>query len=86
MQSLPKNLEEFSYLWDGSDSDWALLKFNASPSEKEPRYLIVNTKDKRVLLVSDDILYHDIKETMREKGVRIVSGLEYVDKNQLSVD
>ncbi len=69
------NLEEFSYLWDGSDSDWALLKFNASPSEKEPRYLIVNTKTKQGLLVSDDALYQKLKETMREKGVRIVSGL-----------
>ena len=43
------NLEEFSYLWE--DSDWALLKFNASPSEKEPRYAIVNTKTKHGLLV-----------------------------------
>ncbi|MEH2127574.1 hypothetical protein [Nostoc sp.] len=67
------NLEEFSYLWE--DSDWALLKFNASPSEKEPRYAIVNTRTKHGLLVSDDTLYQDLKETMRKKGVRIVSGL-----------
>ncbi|MEH2212244.1 hypothetical protein [Nostoc sp.] len=67
------NLEEFSYLWE--DSDWALLKFNASPSEKEPRYVIVNTKTKQGLLVSDDTLYQDLKETMREKGVRVVSYL-----------
>ncbi|WP_256875127.1 hypothetical protein [Nostoc sp. C052] len=33
------NLEDFSYLWNGQKPDWALLKFYASPSEKEPRYL-----------------------------------------------
>ncbi|MEH2237174.1 hypothetical protein [Nostoc sp.] len=69
------NLEEFSYLWDGLDSDWALLKFNASPSEKEPRYLIVNTKTKQGLLVDDDLLYQYLKETMLKKGVRILSNL-----------
>jgi hypothetical protein len=70
------NLEEFSYLWrNGLDSDWALLKFNISTSEKEPRYLIVNTKTKKSLLVDDDILYQNLKETMYGKGVRIVSNL-----------
>ncbi|MEH1897296.1 MAG: hypothetical protein V7K94_18730 [Nostoc sp.] len=70
------NLEEFSYLWkNGLDSDWALLKFNASPSEKEPRYLNVNTKTKQGLLVHDDVLYQKLKETMCEKGVRIISNL-----------
>ncbi|MEH2157812.1 hypothetical protein [Nostoc sp.] len=69
------NLEEFSYLWDGLDSDWALLKFKASPSEKEPRYLIVNTKNKQGLIIEDDRLYQSLKQTMCEKGVRIVSGL-----------
>lgn len=69
-------LEEFSYLWkNGLDSDWALLKFNASPLEKEPRYLIVNRKTKQGLLIEDDTLYQKLKETMREKGVRIVSVL-----------
>ncbi|MEH2442494.1 hypothetical protein [Nostoc sp.] len=70
------NLEEFSYLWkNGLDSDWALLEFNASPLEKEPRYLIVNTKNKQGLLIEDNALYQKLKETMREKGVRIVSVL-----------
>ncbi|MEH2266150.1 hypothetical protein [Nostoc sp.] len=70
------NLEEFSYLWkNGLDSDWALLKFNTSPSEKEPRYFIVNTKTKQGLLVHDDAIYQHLKETMCEKGVRIISSL-----------
>ncbi|MEH1973885.1 MAG: hypothetical protein V7L02_11940 [Nostoc sp.] len=69
------NLENFSYLWDGLNSDWALLKFKASPSEKEPRYVIVNTKTKQGLIIEDDHLYQYLKETMCEKGVRIVSGL-----------
>ncbi|MEH2278926.1 MAG: hypothetical protein V7K40_30095 [Nostoc sp.] len=69
------NLEEFSYLWNSPESNWALLQFNASPSEKEPRYLIVNTKTKHALLVSDDTLYQHLKETMLEKRVRIVSAL-----------
>ncbi|NEU79528.1 hypothetical protein [Nostoc sp. UIC 10630] len=69
------NLEEFSYLWDSPESDWALLKFYASSSEKEPRYLIVNMQTKRGLLVHDDTLYQLIKETMLEKKVRIVLSL-----------
>ncbi|MEH2050526.1 hypothetical protein [Nostoc sp.] len=69
------NLEDFSYLWNGQEPDWALLKFYASPLEKEPRYVIVNTKTKRALLTHDDTLYQHLKQTMLEKKVRILSDL-----------
>ncbi|MEH1924170.1 hypothetical protein [Nostoc sp.] len=69
------NLEDFSYLWNGQEPDWALLKFYASLSEKEPRYIIFNTKTKRALLTHDDTLYQHLKQTMLEKKVRIVSDL-----------
>ncbi|MEH1827846.1 MAG: hypothetical protein V7L22_21360 [Nostoc sp.] len=68
-------MEDFSYLWNGQKPDWALLKFYASPSEKELRYLIVNTKTKRALLAHNDTLYQHLKQTMLEKKVRIVSDL-----------
>jgi hypothetical protein len=67
-------LEEFSYLRKGLEPDWTLLKFYAS-LEKEPAYLIVDTKTKRALLVGDDTLYECIKKTMLDQKVRIISSL-----------
>ncbi len=68
------NVDEFRYLWDGSEPDWALLKFFV-PSEDEPSYIIVDTKDKSTLLISDDSLYDAVIETMLDKKVCIVSSI-----------
>ena len=66
-------LEEFSYLWNGSGTGWALLHINAKNPNEPPRYSIVNIETRRALLISDDELYAKVKQTMSDHGVRIVS-------------
>ena len=66
-------LEEFSYLWDGSTTSWALFHLNVKKPDEPPRYTIVNVEDKSALLISDDELYAKVKQAMLDHGVRIVS-------------
>lgn len=70
-------MNECSYLWDGSSDSWALLHINAHVPDEEPRYLIVDTKTRQALLISDDDVYSEVKRTMLEHGMRILAPSEY---------
>lgn len=67
------NVSEFSYLWDGSDSKWALLHVNANNAEESPRYLVVDTENKQAKLIENDELQNAVVSKMLESDVRIVS-------------
>ncbi len=67
-------IEEFSYLWDASSS-WALLNINSDEPDREPQYIIVDTKTSQALLISSNDIYRKVKKMMIEKGVKIISGL-----------
>jgi hypothetical protein len=63
----------FKYLWDGSDSDWALLHVNAKKEDESPRYLIVNTASKQGKIIEDEILFNSVIKQMLDAGVRVVT-------------
>ncbi|WP_230855554.1 hypothetical protein, partial [Ralstonia solanacearum] len=65
--------EEYSYLWDGSSNAWALLHVNSKDKNEVPRYLIVNIETRKSLLISDDVVYEQVKQLMLDRGVRIVT-------------
>lgn len=64
---------EYSYLWDGSSDEWALVHINADSPDELPRYMIANVKEKQALLISDDVLYAQLKQAMLDHGVKIVT-------------
>lgn len=61
-----------TYLWDGSSKAWSLLHVNSKNKSAAPRYLIVNVETRRSLLISDDVVYEQVKQSMLDHGVRIV--------------
>ncbi len=67
------NISEFSYLWDGTEAEWALLHVNILKTDESPRYLIVDTKNKHAKLVENDALLSSITSKMLANNVRIVS-------------
>jgi hypothetical protein len=70
---MKSEISEFSYLWDGSSTSWALLHINAKEAEENPEYLIVNTDKRTTLLIADDATFAQVQEKMLKEGVRIVS-------------
>jgi hypothetical protein len=70
---MENNILEFSYLWDGSSPEWALLLINAGKFDESPEYLIVNTQKRTTLLISDDMTYIQVQERMLNEGIQIVS-------------
>ncbi len=66
-------MSEYSYLWDGTSSSWALLHLNAENIDEAPRYVIINIETKRALLISDDLLCAKAKQEMIDHGARIVT-------------
>ncbi len=65
--------DEYSFLWDGSSSDWALLHINGENPSETPRYVIVNVTTKKALLIEDDNVYARVQETMLSHGVKVVT-------------
>jgi hypothetical protein len=67
------DISEYSYLWDGSESGWALLHFNSNQESEMPKYMVVNTENKSVLIIEDDPECYLVEKKMLEEGVRIVT-------------
>jgi hypothetical protein len=68
---MENDISEFSYLWDGSSTCWALLLIN--PTETEPEYLIVDTEERVTLLISDNMTFAQVQQKMLQEGTRVVS-------------
>jgi hypothetical protein len=65
-------MEAYKYLWETSNSPWALFHVNKSQSAELPNYLIVNTMERNALLIEDNNLAASIKTKMLEAGASIV--------------
>jgi hypothetical protein len=70
---MKNDVSEYSYLWDGSSPEWALLYVNINQENEAPRYGIVDTESRDVLIIEDDDAFIQVKRKMIEGGVRIVS-------------
>jgi hypothetical protein len=67
------DVSEYSYLWDGSESGWTLLHFNSNQESEPPKYMVVNTENKSVLIIEDDPECYQVERKMLEEGVQIVT-------------
>lgn len=65
-------MNEYSYLWDGASTSWALVHLNAENVDEVPRYLIFNVETRRALLISDDVICEEVKQAMIDHSVRII--------------
>ncbi|MGF6873161.1 hypothetical protein [Paraburkholderia sp. MM5477-R1] len=65
---MDERLQQYEYLWDGSQPQWALLSDGTGAG-----YLIVNTVSKMGKIIEDDVLAQKIIEKMLATGVRVVS-------------
>ena len=65
-----EQLSHFSYLWDGSAPQWALL--NIEP-EGQADYMVVNTENRAVKIIEDDELFKAVINEMLTAHVRVVS-------------
>lgn len=65
-------LSKFSYLWDGTAPEWALLQVNPGSAES-PKYVIVNTQTRAAKLIEDNALFAQVVQAMLSSGVRVVS-------------
>jgi hypothetical protein len=61
------SLDSFSYLWDGSEEGWTLVR-----SDRVPQPTIYNRVDRSALIIEDDELYADVVQKMIEQGAEIL--------------
>lgn len=66
-------MEQFSYLWDGIDPNWALLRLSKEGEIKLAECSIVNTKTRSALLISDNALFERVKKKMLDSNVKVVT-------------
>lgn len=66
------DLEQYKYLWETTASQWALFYVNYSKKDELPKYLIVDVKEKRALVIEDNDLARLIQEKMLAVGLPIV--------------
>ena len=69
---------EYSYLWDGTSDEWALVRLDDGPSA--PRYFIVNRVKNRGLIIEDDATYAEVITKMLDHGCRVVTAQELSGK------
>jgi hypothetical protein len=59
-------LEDYSYLWDGSEPVWVLYVTG------EDRYVPYNEETQMALIIEDDDEFQQVTDRMKASGVRIV--------------
>ena len=64
-------LSEYSYLWDGSEEGWCLLK-----SDDSDRMLIFNQSTSAALIVEIEDLKQKLCELMLANGAPIITEIE----------
>jgi len=61
-------LQEYSFLWDGSQPGWVLVK----PEPGQCNYTIYNTETKMFLVIEISADYEWVCFEMLQRGVRVV--------------
>jgi hypothetical protein len=69
------SIEEYQYLWDGSETGWALFHINANATTESPRYLVFNTETNRALVIEDNDDYVRVNQMIIEHGTPVFSHL-----------
>jgi hypothetical protein len=63
-------LESFSYLWDGRDEGWILVRLGHSSLPA-----IYNRVTRTALTIEDDEIYAQVVQNMNEHGVQVFDHL-----------
>ncbi len=66
------NIDEYSYLWDGTQSGWGLLKKDGTG------YTIFDAENSVMLKIDDVNLQHTLCEKMLLSGVKIIEKIQPV--------
>jgi hypothetical protein len=61
------NVDEYHYLWDGSEEGWVLAETSSGGLP-----VILNTADNTGLIIEDDGTYREVVQEMRDRGVPIL--------------
>jgi hypothetical protein len=70
-------IEEYKYLWDGSEPDWVLYYINPSESEDKAQFAIFNIQTRRALIIEDDYVSQAVITKMCDAGVRVIRSLDW---------
>ena len=67
-------LDEYSYLWDGTDTDWVLVPRDPELGSAASAS-IYNQRTRMMLLIEDDALAKALVDRMREAKVRVIDAI-----------
>lgn len=67
---MDEKIEDFSYLWDGTEAGWVLLRVEPTAPP-----LIFNQVSKNALIVENEDLCNGIVQAMRASGVREIASV-----------
>ena len=67
-----REIAEYEYLWDGSQSGWCLVQLDSASSD-QPTYSIYNQPDSTALIIEDDSIFDSVIERMLAEGCPVVS-------------
>lgn len=66
-------LDEYGYLWDGTQSGWVLVRCNTDGEDAE--YMVCNELKDRMLLIEDSELQRLVCERLLSLGVTVLEDL-----------
>lgn len=69
-------LEEFAYLWDGSEPGWCLVRVDATKPLGAAALAIYNRDASHALIIEDDKVYAQVIERMSTAGCPVVSATD----------
>ncbi len=73
-------IDDFSYLWDGLEPGWCLVRVDAAESRGTAVFAIYNPGDSHALIIEDDEIYRQVIERMLAEGCPIVPATDLNDR------
>jgi hypothetical protein len=67
---LMPRIDDYSYLWDGSQPEWVLAPAPGGPDQVQ--FVILNWKTNYVLLIEHDDTCRGVVKRMQDAGVRVL--------------
>ena len=65
------SLDEYDYLWNGTQSGWVLLRSNAG--DEDAKYVVYNEQRSRMLLIEDSEVQRLVCEQLLSRGVKVLA-------------
>jgi hypothetical protein len=78
-------LQEYVYLWDGTEPGWSLLKLKPGPAGT-PRYGILNVVTQSTVIIEDDEVSQAAKAEMLARGCLVLSKIPWSVPSPVSTE